>query len=92
VTEETCLTSPTSRCCPGREWNRRLSPFRGFRGPLSRVWRPAVREWVAQCHGADTGLTAQCCTVVGMASPIGLVEQRWGMIPKRVRGVARIRL
>jgi hypothetical protein len=40
VTEETCLTGPTSRCCPGWEWNRRPSPFRGFRCPLPMVWRP----------------------------------------------------
>jgi hypothetical protein len=25
--EETRLTGPTSRCCPGWVWNRRLSPF-----------------------------------------------------------------
>jgi hypothetical protein len=49
---------------------------------------PAIREWVAQCHGADTSLTAQCCTVAGMASPGGFAEQRRDMIPKRVRGMA----
>jgi hypothetical protein len=38
-----------------------------FRGCGAR----SVREWVAQCHGADTGLTAQCCTVAGMALPGG---------------------
>jgi hypothetical protein len=48
----------------------------------------AVREWVAQCHGADTGLTAQCRTVVGMASPGGFAEQRRDMIPRHVRGTA----
>jgi hypothetical protein len=41
---------------------------------------------------ADTGLTAQCRIVAGMALPGEMAEQRWGMIPKRVRGVARIRL
>jgi hypothetical protein len=29
----------------------------------------AVLEWVAQCHGADTGLVAQVPTVAGMGSP-----------------------
>jgi hypothetical protein len=46
----------------------------------------AVREWVAQCYGADTGLTAQCRTLAGMASSGGSAEQRRDMIPKRVRG------
>jgi hypothetical protein len=68
------------------------TPFEGsaifFRGCGAR----AVLEWVAQCHGADAGLTAQCRTVAGMASPRGLAEQRRDMIPRRVRGVARIRL
>jgi hypothetical protein len=27
----------------------------------------AVPEWAAQCHGVDTSLTAQSCTVAGMA-------------------------
>jgi hypothetical protein len=35
-----------------------------------------VREWVAQCHGVDTGLAAPCRTVAGMASPGELAEQR----------------
>jgi hypothetical protein len=39
VTEETCPTGPSSRCRPGREWNRRPSPFRGFCRPLSRAGR-----------------------------------------------------
>jgi hypothetical protein len=34
---------------------------------------PAVWEWVAQCYGADTGLTAQCRTVAAMASRGGTV-------------------
>jgi hypothetical protein len=29
---------------------------------------PTVQEWVAQCHGVDTGLTAQRRIVAGMAS------------------------
>jgi hypothetical protein len=47
-----------------------------------------VREWVAQCHGADTGLTAQCRIVAGMASQGGLAERRRDMILRRVRGTA----
>jgi hypothetical protein len=42
--------------------------------------------WVPQCHGVNTGLTAKCRTVVGMASLEGLVEQRRDMIPKLIRG------
>jgi hypothetical protein len=49
---------------------------------------PAVRDWVAQCHGVDTDLAAQRRTVAGMASPGGLAEQRRGMTPRRVRGTA----
>jgi hypothetical protein len=49
----------------------------------------AVQKWAAQCHGDDTGLTAQCRTVAGMASPGGLAERRRDMIPRRVRGMAR---
>jgi hypothetical protein len=64
------------------------TPFEGsvvlFRGCGVR----AVREWIAQCHRADTGLTAQHCTAAGMASPGGLVEQHRDMIPRRVRGTA----
>jgi hypothetical protein len=33
------LTGPTSRCGPVRARNRRPSPLRGFRRPLSRVRR-----------------------------------------------------
>jgi hypothetical protein len=43
----------------------------------------AVREWAAQCHRADTGLTAQCRTVAGMASPGGLAKQPRDMISRR---------
>jgi hypothetical protein len=49
----------------------------------------AVREWVAQCHEADTGLTTQCRIVAGMASPGGLADQRRDMIPRHVRGTKR---
>jgi hypothetical protein len=49
-----------------------------FRG--CGVW--VVREWVAQCLGADTGLTAQCRTVAGMASPGVLAKQCRDMIPR----------
>jgi hypothetical protein len=61
-----------------------------FQGCATRV----VREWVAQCLGADTGFTAQCRTVAGMASLGGLAKQRRDMIPMRCQwaGVAGIRL
>jgi hypothetical protein len=42
----------------------------------------AIRELAAQCHGADTGLTAQCHTVAGVASPAGLAKHRRDMIPR----------
>jgi hypothetical protein len=48
----------------------------------------AVRGQAAQRHGAYTGLTAQCYTAAGMASPRELVEQRRGAIPRRARVVA----
>jgi hypothetical protein len=53
-----------------------------------------VREWAAQCHGADTGLTAQCRTMAGMASPGGVAKQCRDMIPRRCQwaSVAEIRL
>jgi hypothetical protein len=40
----------------------RSAPLRG-RGALT------VREWAAQCHGADTGHVAQSPIVAGMGSP-----------------------
>jgi hypothetical protein len=56
----------TSRFDPAesREKGSRVqpAPLRG-RGVL------AVREWAAQCHGADTGLVAQFHTVAGMGFP-----------------------
>jgi hypothetical protein len=82
VMEETRLTSPTSWCRPRRARSRRPSPFRGFRRPPSRVWHVGRTKWVAQCHRDDSGLTEQCCTVPGMASPGGLAEQRQDMTPR----------
>jgi hypothetical protein len=75
----------------GREMGVR-TPFEGSAVLFWGCGARAVQEWVAQCHGADTGLTAQCRTVTGMALPGGLAEQRRDMILMRVRGVARIRL
>jgi hypothetical protein len=66
----------------GREMGVR-TPFEGsavlFRGCGAR----AVLEWVAQCHRADAGLTAQCRTVAGVALPGGLAEQRRDMCQRR---------
>jgi hypothetical protein len=62
--------------------------FEGSAVLLRGCGASAVREWVAQCHGADLGLTAQCRIVAGVASPGGLAEQRRDMIPMRVRGAA----
>jgi hypothetical protein len=54
----------------------------------------AVREWVAQCHGADIVLTTQCRRVAGMDSPGGLAKQHRDMIPRWCQwvGVAGIHL
>jgi phage-related protein len=41
-----------------------------------------------QCHGADTGLAAQCYTAAGMASPRELVELRRDVIPGRAKVAA----
>jgi hypothetical protein len=49
----------------------------------------AVRGQVAQCHGADTGLDAQCRAEAGMASHREVAKQRRGVIPRRIRVVAR---
>jgi hypothetical protein len=43
--------------------------FEGAIGPLRGRGVLAVREWAAQCHGADTGLVAQFPSVAGMAFP-----------------------
>jgi hypothetical protein len=88
MTEKTCFTGLTSRHCPGRVRDRRPSTFEGSAVLFRGCGAQAVREWVAQCHGADTGLTAQCRTVAGMASPGGLAEQCRDMIPRRVRGTS----
>jgi hypothetical protein len=64
------------------------TPFEGSAVLFRGCGAQAVREWVAQCHRADTGLTAQYRTVVGVASLGGLAEQRRDMISRRVRGTA----
>jgi hypothetical protein len=43
--------------------------FEGVAGPLRGRGALAVREWAAQCHGADTGHTAQLPAVAGMGFP-----------------------
>jgi hypothetical protein len=63
--------------------------FEGSADPLRGLGALAIQEWAAQCHGADTGLTAQRSTVAGMDSPRESVEQHQGVIPRRVRVVAR---
>jgi hypothetical protein len=35
---------------------------------------PAIREWVAQCHGVVADHAAQCRAVAGIASPWELAE------------------
>jgi hypothetical protein len=47
-------------------------PFEGSAVLFRGCGTSGVRERVAQCHRVDTGLTAQCRTAVGMASPGGL--------------------
>jgi hypothetical protein len=42
--------------------------FEGAAGPLRGCGVLVVREWAAQCRGADTGLVAQRPTVAGMGS------------------------
>jgi hypothetical protein len=88
ATEGMRLTGPTSRRAPVRARNRRLSPFEGFAVLFRGCGAPVVREWVAQCRKADTGLTTQCRIVAGMASPGGLAEQRRDMTPRHVGGTA----
>jgi hypothetical protein len=65
-------------------------PFEGSAVLFRGCGELAVREWVAQCHGVVADHAAQRRTVAGMASPGELVEQCWGVIPRRV--VAWIRL
>jgi hypothetical protein len=83
---------PTSRHGLVRAWNKRSSYFEGSAVLFRGCGIPAIREWVAQRHGPDAGHATQRRTVVGMASPGELAEQRRGVIPRRVRGVAWIRL
>jgi hypothetical protein len=64
------------------------TPFEGSAVLFRGCGAPAVQEWVVQCHGVDTGLTAQRCTVAGMDSQGGLAKQHRDMIPGRVRGPA----
>jgi hypothetical protein len=47
-----------------REKGSRVQP-----APLRERGALAVREWAAQCHGADTGHTAQLPAVAGMGFP-----------------------
>jgi hypothetical protein len=56
----------TSRLDPAesREKGSRVQP-----APLRGRGALAVREWAAQCHGADTGLVAQFSIVAGMGFP-----------------------
>jgi hypothetical protein len=54
--------------------------------PLRGLGALAVRGLAAQRHGADTGLTTQCHTAVGMASPRELVKQRLDAIPGSCQG------
>jgi hypothetical protein len=63
--------------------------FEGAAGPPSRARRVRRTGEAAQCHEADTGLASQCRTAAGMASPRELAKQRQGVIPRRVRVVAR---
>jgi hypothetical protein len=75
VTEVTSPAGLTSRRSPGKVWQRRPFPLRGFRRPLSRARR--------------VGRTRVGGTVSREA---GHAEQRRGVIPRHVRGVAWIRL
>jgi hypothetical protein len=65
-------------------------PFEGSAVLFRGCGAPAMREWVAQCHGVVADHAAQRRTLAGIASPWELAEQCRGMIPKRV--VAWIRL
>jgi hypothetical protein len=53
------------------------APLRG-RGAL------VVREWAAQCHGADTGHVAQSPQWRGWVPPRELAKQRRGVIPSHM--------
>jgi hypothetical protein len=69
-----------------------FAPFEGSAVSFRGRDVSAVREWVAHCRGVDLGLTGQRRTVAGMASPGELAGQCRGVIPRRIRGVAWIRL
>jgi hypothetical protein len=69
VMEETRLTYLMSRRGPRQVWNRCPPPFEGSTVLFRGCGVSAVREWVAQCHGANASLVTQCRTVAGMASP-----------------------
>jgi hypothetical protein len=89
ATEVTGPAVLTSRVVLGKREKGVCSPFEGSAVLFRGCGVPAVREWAAQCHGADTSLAAQRRTVAGMAIPGESVEQRRGVIPRRVRSVAR---
>jgi hypothetical protein len=83
-------TRPTSRHGPVQAQSRRPSSFEGYVVLFRGRGTSAVREWAAECHGTDTGHTAQRRTVTGMASPGELAEQRRGVIPRRVVAWSRL--
>jgi hypothetical protein len=60
------LAGLTSRFNPAksREKGSRVQPV-----PLRGRGVLAIREWAAQCHGADTGHVAQFPAVAGMGFP-----------------------
>jgi hypothetical protein len=80
VTGTTDPAGLTSRRGPASAQKRRSrvppAPFEG-----------ATCYPMAQCHGADTVLAAQCYTTAGMASPRELVEQCRDAIPGRAKVV-----
>jgi hypothetical protein len=95
VTEETCITGPTSWCCPARARGRHPYLFRGFHRPLSRCttwgsygsgWHSVTELTLAFPHSSRT--------VPRMAAQGELAEQRRDVMPRRCQkaGVAEIRL
>jgi hypothetical protein len=90
ATEVTGPAGLTSRRSPVRAWTSRSSSLRGLRRPLSRV-RHVGRTGVGGTVPRD--YRRPCRTAShsgGDASPVELVEQCWGVIPRRV--VAWVRL
>jgi hypothetical protein len=59
-------------------------PFEGSAIPSRGCGAPAIRKWVAQCHGVVADHAAQRRTVAGMAASRELVELCRSMIPRRV--------